>query len=300
MDGMALLSSTSIVSIVWLQRRRALLPFALGIGILFAVAPPASAQYWLVFNSERAADDDADIVSYASLTDMLGDANRKMVSSPGAHARNVVSAGSDGVVFWSVFNYEREDAVRAQIAVYPSLADMLADTNRTGTYRPGGAARNLVGVGSDGKVYWSVFNREEESAVGAHIVTYASLSDLLADKSRTGVGHPGDSARHLVGSDSDGATYWNVFNVENENSSAAEIATYASLADMLADAHRLAVAQPGPFARNVVGAGAVVVPEPAAIAAAGAGLFAILGLRRLRTPRQRRSTRRAVPTSKPE
>lgn len=36
-------------------------------------------------------------------------------------------------------------------------------------------------------VYWNVFNIEGESSVGADLVTYNSLTDMLTDINRTGV-----------------------------------------------------------------------------------------------------------------
>jgi len=36
-------------------------------------------------------------------------------------------------------------------------------------------------------IYWNVFNKEGESALGADLVTYASLADMLGDTNRTSV-----------------------------------------------------------------------------------------------------------------
>jgi PEP-CTERM motif len=54
--------------------------------------------------------------------------------------------------YWSVFNFEGESAVSADFVTYASLADMLADTNRTGTFTPNslGVRRIIVRSGSDG------------------------------------------------------------------------------------------------------------------------------------------------------
>jgi len=53
------------------------------------------------------------------------------------------------------------------------------------------------------------------------------------------------------------ATYWNVFNVEGESSVSANIVTYATRADMLADTNRLGIYQPDNFGfgANVVDSG---------------------------------------------
>ena len=63
----------------------------------------------------------------------------------------VFSASAARAAYWKVFNIEGESAISADIVTYASLADMLADTNRTGTFTPSsfGAGYNLVGSGSD-------------------------------------------------------------------------------------------------------------------------------------------------------
>jgi hypothetical protein len=87
---------------------------------------------------------------------------------------------------------------------YGALGDMLGDTNRAGAFIPGGggAARNVVGSGSDGSIYWSLFNEEGESAGSSVYVTYGALGDMLGDTNRTGTFIPGGggAARNVVGS----------------------------------------------------------------------------------------------------
>jgi len=87
-------------------------------------------------------------------------------------------------------------------------------------------------------IYWNVFNKEGESALGADLVTYASLADMLGDTNRTSVN---STHVNIVGSGSDGVTYWNVFNKEGESALGADLVTYASLADMLGDTNRTSV-----------------------------------------------------------
>jgi hypothetical protein len=91
--------------------------------------------------------------------------------------------------YWSLFNIEGEGSVSAEYVTYTILADMLGDTNRTGVFVPNaaGVGRNIVGSGSSGTTYWSLFNNEGESSVSAEYVTYATLADMLGDTNRTGV-----------------------------------------------------------------------------------------------------------------
>ncbi|PWS35185.1 hypothetical protein DFH01_23045 [Falsiroseomonas bella] len=162
--------------------------------------------YWNVFNIEGENSISAGIVTYATLADMLADTNRTGVFEPNTagFGRNVVGSGSDGTTYWNVFNIEGESSISAGIVTYATLADMLADTNRTGVFEPNtaGFGRNVVGSGSDGTTYWNVFNIEGESSISAGIVTYATLSDMLADVNRTGVFEPNTVGfgRNVVGS----------------------------------------------------------------------------------------------------
>ena len=244
--------------------------------------------YWNVFNIEGESSLTADVVTYATLSDMLVDTNRTGVFRPNTpgFGRNVVDSGSDGQTYWNLFNIEGENSLTADIVTYSSLADMLVDTNRTGVFRPNtpGFGRNVVGTGSDGQTYWNVFNIEGENSLTADIVTYSSLADMLVDTNRTGVFRPNTPGfgRNVVDSDSDGRTYWNVFNIEGESSLTADIVTYASLADMLVDTNRTGVFRPNTpgFGRNVVGGGSDLLPviTPGAVPEPATWLMMIIGM----------------------
>lgn len=237
------------------------------LGGAFSLPSFAVPVYWNVFNIEGESSINADLVTYNTLTDMLTDSNRTSVNSIGGAGVNIVGSGSDGNSFWNVFNIEGESSINADIVSYGSLTDMLSDSNRTGVSSISGAGRNIVGSGSDGSDYWNVFNIEGESSINADIVTYGSLADMLADTNRTSVNTLGGPGVNIVGSGSDGDTYWNVFNIEGESSINADIVTYASLADMLTDSNRLSVNTLGGPGVNIVGSGAfnlaIPIPEPA-------------------------------------
>jgi len=152
---------------------------------------------------------------------------------------------------------------------------------------------------SAASIYWSLFNIEGESAISADYVTYATLEDMLADTNRTGVFSPNPLGfgSNIVGSGSDGSTYWSLFNIEGESAISADYVTYATLDDMLTDSNRTGVFSPNPlgFGSNIVGSGAFVVspvPVPGALWLFASGLLAAFGLRRTN-----RSSKQSVSTS---
>jgi len=74
-------------------------------------------------------------------------------------------------------------------------------------------------------------------------------------------------ASSLVNYASAGVMYWSLFNVEEETSISSAYVTYSNLDDMLNDANRIETFLPddtfgGSFAANVVGSGALMVPDP--------------------------------------
>ncbi len=257
------------------------------------LAPASSfggAIYWNVFNIEGESQIPAAFVTYATLSDMLTDANRlEVYSQVGGSFQNIVGSGSDGATYWNVFNIEGESEIPAAFVTYASLMDMLTDTNRLEVYsQAGGSFQNIVGSGSDGTTYWNVFNIEGESEIPAAFVTYASLMDMLTDTNRLEVySQAGGSFQNIVGSGSDGTTYWNVFNIEGESQISADFVTYASLSDMLTDANRLEVySQVGGSFQNIVGSGAApfraqAVPDAAqTLLLLVVSLGVVVGLRR--------------------
>ncbi|WP_158639293.1 hypothetical protein [Elioraea rosea] len=186
-----------------LAATRAAPRLVLGFALAGLAAAPAQAAYWNLFNFEGESALSSVYVTYDTLTDMLNDTNRTGGFQPGNAANNVVGSDSDGTTWWSVFNFEGESEISATIVTYGSLIDMLNDTNRTGGFQPGNAANNVVGTGSDGETYWSVFNFEGESQISATIVTYDTLTDMLNDTNRTGGFQPGNAANNVVGSGAD-------------------------------------------------------------------------------------------------
>ena len=258
-----------------------LLPVTLSASLLAGSAATAGTLYWNIFNIEGENQIDPSIVTYGTLADMLNDENRLDFFSPdnsfnGDFAPNVVGGGSDGSTFWNVFNVEGESDQDAVFVTYATASDMLNDDNRLDVHYPDGSfsgdfAPNIVGSGSDGSTYWNVFNIEGESDMSAIFVTYATLNDMLNDENRLDTHTPdgsfsGNFAPNIVGSGSDGTTYWSLFNIEGERDLRAAFVTYATLDDMLNDENRLDVFDPdgsfnGDFGINIVGTGAVFIPD---------------------------------------
>jgi hypothetical protein len=116
-------------------------------------------------------------------------------------------ASTSDAAYWNVFNFEGESATPANFATYATLADMLADTNRTGEFLLSGVQTHaIIGSGSDGTTYWNVFNFEGESATPANFATYATLAEMLADTNRTGEFLLSGVQTHaIIGSGSDGS-----------------------------------------------------------------------------------------------
>jgi hypothetical protein len=114
-----------------------------------------------------------------------------------------------------------------------------------------------------GLVYWNLFNIEGESSLNSDFVTYNTLEDMLHDTNRTSVVAPGSGfGRNIVGTGSDGNTYWNLFNIEGESSLNSDFVTYNTLEDMLHDTNRTSVVAPGSgFGRNIVGSGASIIAD---------------------------------------
>ena len=148
--------------------------------------------------------------------------------------------------------------------------------------------------------YWNLFNFELEDEEGAAVVTYATLQDMLLDQNRTGSFVYDDpfSGPNLIGTGSDGTTYWNLFNFELEDEEGAAIVTYATLMDMLLDQNRTgSFVYDDPFSGpNLIGGGSdafklppTPIPEPAAWAVMllGFGLAGALLRRRTKGYRAR-------------
>ncbi|MEY8201171.1 MAG: hypothetical protein RPS47_18180, partial [Colwellia sp.] len=79
-----------------------------------------------------------------------------------------------------------------------------------------------------GPIYFNTFNEEGESVDTAIIVTYGSLLDMMTDFNPLTVTNVGGNGPDIVGSGSDGTTYWNIFNEEGESVDTAIIVTYGS------------------------------------------------------------------------
>jgi hypothetical protein len=67
------------------------------VALLIAGSAPAKAAYWNVFNIEGESTVSADIVTYATLADMLDDTNRTGVFTPNpfGFGANIVGSGAE-------------------------------------------------------------------------------------------------------------------------------------------------------------------------------------------------------------
>ncbi|GGX71409.1 hypothetical protein [Saccharospirillum salsuginis] len=266
------------------------LPLLLLSSVFGASVAEAGMLYWNLFNFEEESSVGSVFVTYATADDMLNDANRLSVVSPdgpGSSENNIIGSGSDGDIFWNVFNFEEESSTSAVFATYGTSDDMLNDANRLSVVSPdgpGSSENNIVGSGSDGESYWNVFNFEEESSVSAVFATYGSNDDMLNDANRLSVVSPtgpGSSENNIIGSGSDGSLYWNLFNFEGESSVSAVFATYITLEDMLNDSNRLSVVSPngpGSSENNIVGTGAFAMNVSFPVSAPNSLVLLLFGL----------------------
>jgi hypothetical protein len=125
-------------------------------------------------------------------------------------ASSLVNYASAGEMYWSLFNVEEETSISSAYVTYSNLDDMLNDANRIDTFLPdntfgGSFAANVVGSGSDGNLFWSLFNVEEETSISSAYVTYSNLDDMLNDANRIETFLPDDTfggsfAANVVGS----------------------------------------------------------------------------------------------------
>ena len=125
------------------------------------------------------------------------------------------------------------------------------------------ATAALIASPASAVTYWNVFNIEGEDSIGADIVWYDTFEDMLNDENRAGTGQTdgfgGGFNANIVGAGSDGDKYWNVFNIEGEDSIGADIVWYDTFDDMLNDENRAGTGQTngfgGGFNANIVGSG---------------------------------------------
>ncbi|MEM6466493.1 MAG: hypothetical protein AAF679_08310, partial [Pseudomonadota bacterium] len=154
----------------------------------------------------------------------------------------------------------------------------------------------LIGSGSDGSTYWSLYenNAGGPTSIGTTYVTYNTLADMLTDTNRSSVNFLLGQNNALVGSGSDGSTYWSLYenNAGGPSSIATTYVTYNSLADMLTDSNRASTNFLLGQNNALIGGGAFVpqAVRPIPIGPSGALLltamagFGLLGLKRARAP----------------
>ena len=270
--------------------------FAFALTVAFGAVPACAQTYWNLFNTEGDRTILTAFATYSRATDMFNDTNRTGVYIPsggGSSDLNIIDAGSNGTTYWNLFNTEGDRTILTAFATYSSATDMFNDTNRTGVYIPSGGGSsdlNIVGAGFDGTTYWNLFNTEGDRTILTAFATYSNLLDMLNDTNRTGVYIPsggGSSDLNIVGSGSDGTSYWNLFNTEGDRTILTAFATYSNLSDMLNDTNRTTVYIPsggGSSDLNIVGTGTnafpraiAPVPEPATWAMLVAGLGLVGG-----------------------
>ena len=237
--------------------------------MLSGVKSYATMVYWSLFNFEGENSANPAYATYNTLNDMLNGVNNTGVFTPNGQGSvpSIVGSGSDGSTFWSLVNPEGENTSDPAFLTYATLGDMLNGLNSTGLFLPNGQGKvpSIVGSGSDGNTYWSLINPEGENSSDAAFLTYATLGDMLNGLNNTGLFIPGGQGPtpSMVGSGSDGSTYWTLLNPEGENSLPAAYVTYATLSDMLNGVNSTGVFTPNGqgAAENIVGTGAFFLPD---------------------------------------
>lgn len=86
--------------------------------------------------------------------------------------------GAAQAAYWNVFNFEGENVASAVIVTEATLTDMLNDTNRTGTFNPGGAADNVVSSGASGRHMPPPMGVPEPRAIGLVGAALATLARM--------------------------------------------------------------------------------------------------------------------------
>lgn len=238
----------------------------------------ARADYWNLLNTGTVAG----FYQFATLGDMMRNVNpTAIIQTPGPFATDIKGTGADGQTYWNLFNTGQV----AGFYTYANRLDMMLNRNPTAIVQtPGLFATYIQGTGSDGHTYWNQFNTGQV----AGYYTYATLDDMMLNRNPTSIVQtPGLFATDIVGSGSDGRTYWNLFNTGQ----VAGFYTYATLGDMMLNVNPTSIVQtPGPFATTIIGTDAdilpsmVTVPEPGTLGLMGIALLAMALLGRRARP----------------
>ena len=243
--------------------------------------------------------------TYPSLADVLADTNGTSQFST-INVNPVFSTTGitrDGSQFIVMFEHDADTTGGSELAfnTYPSLADVLADTNTTSQFSTINVnpVFSTTGITWDGSQFIVMFEHDADTTGGSELAfnTYPSLADVLAGTNTTSQFSTinVNPVFSTTGITWDGSQFIVMFEHDADTTGGSELAfnTYPSLADLLAGTNttsQFSTINVNPVfsttglwtVQNVSPTGETPLPAALPLFASGLGAMGLLGWRRKR------------------